>query len=750
MYVVQLAAEGLSPFPGQTRLGFRGQLDVVHLEKSEQRSTLLDLIFCTLYPHPDDHEIFSGLVDKGGNKSRAMTTVVGRDRVTYRLLRDFSTGQCCLYRIESPNGQHESLSTSSSEIRRFLRVQLQLPDDQSYESLFVYSLDGQPSLGAHQRRRSQEGASLGPSGPGLGSRASTISRPDHPELFNPGAHALPTLQNALALNEARRADLTSTTDLIPEMTDEELLSRHQILRAEHRQTRQFARARRTLSKLDEKEQEARAMRVEMTQLHSQLNDVQKEIDSRETMRSLPNGFRDRWARHLTVIEAYQDEKKQVDQELLEARAFTSHPRPESRYYHPLMVCGVGGAIISFACIWIFQAPWLALSQGLFGTFAGGLSFWRLLQREEQTRSCAKEAYLEDRLGRIERQFLLDTAAVRGVLDRIGLSNTQGLSEQLEEYEGLVAERERLEALLDGQIGHYGRRAEAVLRRIRQRRAECEDVLDQEIDSASIEDIESHLKPLEEEIFRRRLRPLEDENDPDNLPVIKGIVDIPRLVRPASVLGGSLPHYDDDDDDGYSQGYDTSSEAETDNKNSWEGAANPPMRVSSGHEHDSYSSSVTEGYSGGVNPDSRARRVQNLCNHAADLVGIEVEPLIDRVAPRMSRYIEALTDGHFQTITFDDLANPELSGLEQNSYFALQGDRLNQVDLGIRFALLEAVLKVRRAPIFVEDPIVVVPPHRRNVLRRMYTHLASLTQLVVLTSESDLDGHHAQVETTTRL
>jgi predicted ATPase len=75
-----------------------------------------------------------------------------------------------------------------------------------------------------------------------------------------------------------------------------------------------------------------------------------------------------------------------------------------------------------------------------------------------------------------------------------------------------------------------------------------------------------------------------------------------------------------------------------------------------------------------------------------------------------------------------------------AYEDLEGARLDQVDVALRFALLESVLRVRRAPVLIEEPVAALPPERRDVLQRIYAHLAQRTQVIILTPASDLEGH----------
>ena len=273
MYVVQLAAEGLSGFPARARLGFRGHLDVVSLSSEVERSVLLDVLFHTLFPSVDHPDATAALADRTTPQQRSVVTVSGRDRTPYRLLRDLVTGRTRLYRFDRQAGSHVPMSDSSAEALQFLRVQFHLPDPAAYERLFIFASDARPSLGP--RAKSRSGASVfpgsygvRPSGPGLGSGsfppsasasglgapagsssslgaaslATDLSQPRLTAVFPlpsvlgeaTGIHQVPSgfsMHNVLVQQELEGS---GTLDLTPDSTDRDLVARYEELRTQKR------------------------------------------------------------------------------------------------------------------------------------------------------------------------------------------------------------------------------------------------------------------------------------------------------------------------------------------------------------------------------------------------------------------------------------------------------------------------------------------------------------------------------------
>ena len=777
MYFVQLAIEGLKHFSGRSRLGFRGQLDVITLADHKARLALLEVFFHTLFPDTERSDATAELSEPNGSKTRSVLTFSGRDRVPYRLLRDLRTGQSRLFRVEKKNGTHVPLSADSGEIHRYLRVQLQVPDDASFERLFLYAHDARPSLGASaQKRVSATSGGFVPSAPGRpahsGPTALGGAIEPSPELS--GVFHMPslpvdsglqpsafTMTNALTAHELSQDEKpsTDTIDVLRDLTDEELLARHQKLRGEHKRARNRARARRTLSALVEKEREAKEAQTVMEDVEKSRKLAQDAIDAEPTLAEVPRGFRERLTRHDIVTSQYHLERQRLvdEMEQAQAEAVNGSPNPAVLLRNPRTLIGLGGAVLSMIATWLFSQPWFALLQCACGGFAA-LNIWREI-REQEIRSEAQErvGHLEEQLARLERQYMMDTAAIRGILSRLGLDNTEGLGDRLNALDKQTAERDRLVRLLDGQVGHRGRRASGVLKKITERRIACEEILERTQGSAALSNIEHRLKPLEKEIFRRQLRPLDDENDPENIPVIVGTTDLSMLERPASVLGGVLPNYDDEEEDeGY--GYGSSSSP-------WVGGKGPVVTKSlygdfsesdarGGQESwmcaapsgGGHSSGLSGSYQMGGGPHL-GERVRSLVETASDLVGQDPETTANSVEPRVSRYIEVLTSGEFNRASFKGAGELKLEGPNHNStYSALEGALLDSVDLGLRFALLESVLKVRRAPVIIEDPVIDVSTEHRVRLHRIYSHLAAMTQVIVLTKEDDIDGHVVQVET----
>ncbi|MBX2813198.1 MAG: hypothetical protein KTR25_15395 [Myxococcales bacterium] len=752
MRIVQLAAEGLRHFPDRTYFGFQGQLDLVRLASGSQRQAFFDLLFCALLPNPDRTDLCRSLVNSSSSRSRTIITLADRDQNHYRVLRELRTGECRLLHLPSPEAQPAVISSNTDEIRRFLRVKLELPYDADYEALFVFSHDALPSRGGYRRVRSGvRRMPLVPSGPGL-------SRPmdGHRSRLNGtgGRTNAAVVSTALSHDEAASYEVVSG---VSELSDQSLLNWHHELRQERRRARRFARARRTLAALDEKTREARASHIEMVKLQERLKQTEAGLQAQPLMAALPVGFRERWLRHLAVESEYKGKRASIERDLMRVYAVVDTTTERIRsWYFPMVVVGIIATILWWSLILWLQTPWLAFIQFLMGAAVGGLMYQDLKEREGKIQKLAKTTDMEDHLVRLERQYVLDTAAVRGLLDRLGINDTSQLADQLQAYEEMVVERERLASQLDGQIGHHGRRAEAVLRRIAVRRAECEAVLDEETSTASLDSIEHRLKPLEQEIFSRRLTPLEEDNDPDNLPIIKDITDIPSLVRPASVLGGAIPNFDDDDDDDSEGGNDqTISGLDTAGVDNIDGYVMTSASLSGGLwcSADEYDSSSAEGATyteypsgGSLGTAAEASRPHALIQRAAALLGQNVETVAGSTTEaRVGYYIQRLTDGQLDQVSLRDNQMVLNGKRGKTNYADLDGELLDQVDTGLRLALLEQILAVRSVPVVMEDSMLKVSKPQREALLETYEHLSSLTQVMVVTPYTDIAGELVRIE-----
>ncbi|HSP19180.1 MAG TPA: chromosome segregation protein SMC, partial [Myxococcaceae bacterium] len=101
---------------------------------------------------------------EGGNTSKAALWIVGRDRQTYRILRELGRSGA-LHRLNPSSRGHDLVTEDPSEMAQFLRAQVGFPPRSRYESLFTFTPGQLPSK---RPRRSA-------SGPGRGAGGSPVA-----------------------------------------------------------------------------------------------------------------------------------------------------------------------------------------------------------------------------------------------------------------------------------------------------------------------------------------------------------------------------------------------------------------------------------------------------------------------------------------------------------------------------------------------------------------------------------------------
>ena len=104
---------------------------------------------------------------EGGTTSKAALWLVGRDRQTYRLLRELGRSGS-LHRVNANTRGHDLVTEDPSEMAQFLRAQVGFPPRGRYETLFTFTPGQLPSK---RPRRSAGSAQARPGGNGPGAES---------------------------------------------------------------------------------------------------------------------------------------------------------------------------------------------------------------------------------------------------------------------------------------------------------------------------------------------------------------------------------------------------------------------------------------------------------------------------------------------------------------------------------------------------------------------------------------------------
>lgn len=723
MYMVQLAVEGLATLPERTRIGFRGHLDILRVASPEGRAALVDVLFHTLFPDAERSEATLGLIDPRAERHRALLTVAGKDRVPYRLMRDLRSGRCRLYRFDKQGGHHQLLTETASEAQQFLRVQQQLPDDASYERLFLFTPDTRASAGPDARSRVgnlRSGlGSIPPSGPGLGlsglgsalpsglpeTRGELTAMFPLPSLLSESTGAHPVVPSGYSMHNAlvqQELEVSSTLDMVVDDSPDQLEARRRQAAQDLAQAQRARELEEELDRMAQREEEVRRHAARFQQIDTRRAELTVRVASARTLLGAPEALLQRLERYDRMDAHYRAELEAIDREaeLLNERV-TAAPDPRARAYGPVGIgAGVAAGAAAVAAL-LLREPSVLLAQIVLGTAAGWAGLRRLDHDEGRVDAEAALARNEERRALTLRNHSVETSTVRGLVERAEVEDPSALRAMVE---ALQQDEEHLvdaEASLDSEEGRRGRKANAVLAELAARRSRLEAELEG-LHAAGVPDVAS---------AQRRLDALQGPSAPAS-----GLHDLELSLE------------EDDEPPVGSGGYDLAP------------ASHETWWASSGFGGGGPARGGFGGYDGGGMHPLEAR-VRSLLESARDLVGAAADPFADSASERGSRYVRALTGGRYDRIELDGLGRCTVGGRGGRVAFAsLEGDELDRVDAALRLGLVECILRVRQIPVLLQEPFAPLSPDRRKVVKQIYAHLASLSQLVVLTPADDLEGN----------
>src|SRR5438105_739698 len=183
MILLELALQGIRGFPPLTRITLRPGMNVGKTADAHQRRAILDAIYHVLYPDPARAGATPKLADPASKEARFALTFFGRDRVTYRVVREAANGSVSLHKFDPEQNKYTALTRTASEASQYLRVQQNLPDEVGYERLFVFSPEAMPSHGLKAKTRSGSQIASGLADGGV--QASSSSHPAGAPLSRP-------------------------------------------------------------------------------------------------------------------------------------------------------------------------------------------------------------------------------------------------------------------------------------------------------------------------------------------------------------------------------------------------------------------------------------------------------------------------------------------------------------------------------------------------------------------------------------
>ncbi len=791
MFVVELALQGMRGFPPLVRMELKPGLNVWRCPDSALRSSLIDATYHAFFPDPSRGSATAHLV--GGDPSRIAVTFFGRDKITYRILRDAANGATKLYKFE--NDKYQMFTNVAQEAAQYLRVQQRIPDEVGYERLFVFSPQTMPSRGAKARSRSgalivaptQEWA---PSGPGMPQEGPMFGAPPR-MMSNAGPpSSLPrsvsgfgssmNMTNALVLSEIE-ASSQRGAEPAPEAPPIDLEEKKAQLIELRNEFQAAQRAEQAQAELDQ----LNLRRFELTEKAERVKKIEGEhrrltelYEKSSDLRALPLGFATRIERFEELEKKHVAERTRAYEEVSaldqEVRAFSVVALNRDPYF----VGGILAAVVVVALAILLPMPALAWLNVLAMVIAAGGAFRYVGDLEQKHKLGMRHRSAGDRLERIERQHGDDTRAARDLMQKLEISSPTELLERVRGYEKLqgqirVAEEALRQLMGDPEIAAAKTELDQLNLRV--------EVLESEILGAtsvvSADTLSKRIRALELELGPNApspeiVRPPPQRRTsssffppPDVLPRADSTLsaDIP-VVPPFTESGQTAPapvsstrvsvrpaqvQRVTDDEDGYGSGYGGKKGPSRGGGAGFSSSSPGWFAIGYGGPPGARGGSGLGGY-GGYGEDSggamAADRSRDLFHVAIDLLSIEVDDLAQRIGVRLGQYLTAFTDKTYREARFG--ARGELTVIdpegEEVRYGELTDETLDMVDSALRFTLIEACLTQVRIPVLFDDPFKSFPPKKRKLLGQMLGYLANTTQVVVLTEQDDIGGHELRI------
>lgn len=461
MIVVELALQGIKGFPELVRLRMKPGLNVARPSDRALGTALFDAFYHTLFPDPARHNATAHLVMSRADRSRAALTFFGRDRITYRLIREADSGAIKLYKFDQATKQYQLFTDATKDAANYVRVQQHLPDEVSFERLFVFSPESMPSR--RDRARTKSGAPLtsfvaaAPSAPGMPGMqhhhlSGVMARPESalgaapPRALSHMSGVMPgtfgsslNVTNALVQSELAESDSVRPESIEKPSSKEDAQAELAKLRRQLDTQMRAERAHDEIDQLNARKFELTEKVERLTRAKAELDQFQREAPSGD-LTNLPAGFTDR-LRHYEELQAkYDDDRAKLEDELIglehEERNTAIQPLEKDPYF----LGGVAGGVGALVLAGTLAAPLLALMNVACALVAGGAALRFVSDLEGRARRGARQTAAKDRIARLEKQHNLDTGATRRLMAKLAVDSPAELLERLEAHEKIEHQR----------------------------------------------------------------------------------------------------------------------------------------------------------------------------------------------------------------------------------------------------------------------------------------------------------------------
>jgi hypothetical protein len=783
MILVEVAIQNARGFEPTVRIPLRPGINVLKLEDPRQRAAVLDCIYFPLFPDPARGTATAQLAER--EDAKAVLSFYGRDKVAYRLMRNLTTGATRLYRFDGQAKRFALLSEVTQEAAQYVRVQQQLPDEVSFERLFLlssatvpsrgpntptrsgtpilrtagYSQDlapfgaepsgfgGQSSYGGFGGAASHSGFGSAPSFPGIppaalggaspGSYGAAGPAPRAPSGVAPGFN--PT--NALVL-----AEMEGATPEPARPRKEELQAERARLLEHVKAAEKAEKAERLLDRLQSEQQALQQRTARLKQLREDRDRVVSQLTSMHDLEQLPPGLRRRLQTFEEAEQRFRSERERLEREYAALVQQRTDGLPQSLVSDPFFVGGLATALLAWVLALSLGQAWIALFNLVGLVVAAGAGIRWIGELESLEKIDEKVHGTEERMEKLARQWALESSVIRKLMDTLSIQEPRELAERLDGYDKLkhqvAAAEQALEAAeADPELRGADESLKAMSERIRKLEAH---VAGGSAGLQSANQLRQRIAAIDAELRRMGIEP-----GPGGVKVVRGTEDLPPL---------SLDD-DEEEDGGYGSG--SYSGVQSGGRGGATGDSGGPsvqgyQAASSGYG--GYGG--TGGFGGGGGPGGYGDpyggsgagavgpdRSRELMQMGADLLQVDVEGLIGGLETRLAQYLSALTEGWMVDATFGPRGEVAVKTRSQQTipFMQLPADQVDAVDLALRLCLAEAVVSRHRIPMILEDPVIPLRPAPRKMFVQMLEYLGKLTQVVCITDAGDLPGHPVSLE-----
>ncbi|UCD84925.1 MAG: hypothetical protein JSU92_01675 [Deltaproteobacteria bacterium] len=424
MQLLEFFLQAVRRFSSQLRFTFKPGYNTVYGLNESGKSTIYEALIATLDQgyFLEKRESFLAR-EAGGTPSRVgLGFKEGQD--TFRLLKEFSSGQVQLSKRNLTTGKFEPYSRDPAWISDFFSRDLCFPNLEIYQSIYLKDLAGLPSVGGV--------ATTQPAEPVYSAAVEQSDVPASP-AFEPPPVAPPPLQGQSP--EEIRQELQRLSE--------------ELAWAEKMEEMEF-----NLDGLEKKLFEMEAGSEDVKEVERYLNEVNEELAKYGKFDDLPEDIDERLEDYLRLEKQEKDILLRYDKEIKEAKydidMLTAIPlyKEKSLIYGAavMLVFFVGGGILSS----LGKIPNFVPLGGLVGVALVAYALWHFFSRREKLEKLRVKVDKRDEDKKVTvKKFEIEGAVAHSLIESSGAKSGTDLVWQLERWRELKHRKEELLAKLGG-------------------------------------------------------------------------------------------------------------------------------------------------------------------------------------------------------------------------------------------------------------------------------------------------------------